>query len=216
SNYHILYDGWSTGIILKEFLNAYNDLVNGRRLEIPVKTKFKEFVRWVQNRDVNEDRRFWGEYLNGFDAKSLLSVKRQTGRKSEVKRYTLEIPETLTDGVIDFVKKKKVTMASILYSTWGILLQKYNNGSHVMFGTTAGSRTTSINDVGNIVGLFINTIPLVIKSPGDSTLLELVRNISDSLKIRKKYESHPLMDIRAYSRLDPEKDPFASTVVIEN
>ena len=54
SNHHILYDGWSNGIILKEFFDAYNDLSNEKELVKPAKIKFKEFIKW--NRSLNLDK----------------------------------------------------------------------------------------------------------------------------------------------------------------
>ena len=69
SNHHILYDGWSNGIILEEFFNAYNDLYNGKKIVKPVKTKFKEFVKWFhqQGTDIGKQEKFWTDFLKGLD-----------------------------------------------------------------------------------------------------------------------------------------------------
>jgi len=49
SNHHILYDGWSNGIILEEFFNAYHDLCHHKITKKPDKTRFKEYMRWRQS-----------------------------------------------------------------------------------------------------------------------------------------------------------------------
>jgi len=67
SNHHILYDGWSTGIILKEFFDAYHALSSRKGLVLPVKTKFREFIKWVQNQDTEKQEKSWTGYLKGFD-----------------------------------------------------------------------------------------------------------------------------------------------------
>jgi hypothetical protein len=85
SNHHILYDGWSNGIILKEFFKAYHesDSYNGGRpLKIPVKPPFKEFIKWTQNQDRNKQRHFWREYLTGLETTTELSIKKR-GRGSK-------------------------------------------------------------------------------------------------------------------------------------
>ena len=68
SNHHILYDGWSNGIILKEFFAAYDGLCKGNHFLPPVKTgsKFKEFSQWLQNQDKERQAAFWRAYLKGF------------------------------------------------------------------------------------------------------------------------------------------------------
>ncbi|HLP58010.1 MAG TPA: condensation domain-containing protein, partial [Candidatus Deferrimicrobium sp.] len=75
SNHHILYDGWSNGIILKEFFAAYHEQnETGPAPQLP-KTLFKEFLKWIQSRDNREQENYWREYLKGLDAHSRLPVK---------------------------------------------------------------------------------------------------------------------------------------------
>jgi iturin family lipopeptide synthetase B len=77
SNHHILYDGWSNGILLKEFFSAYNDLCRGKESTKPGKAKFKDFIKWMQNQDKNEQEKFWKDYLKGFEAQTGLPLKRK-------------------------------------------------------------------------------------------------------------------------------------------
>ena len=65
SNHHILYDGWSSGIILKEFFNAYHNIMGGKKLQVPVKTKFKEFVKIIQRQAPGKQQEFWQKHLRG-------------------------------------------------------------------------------------------------------------------------------------------------------
>jgi len=58
SNHHILLDGWSTGIILKEFFEAYNSLCSGNELILSKKNKFGEFIKHIQNQDRESQRRY--------------------------------------------------------------------------------------------------------------------------------------------------------------
>ncbi|MCP5047567.1 MAG: hypothetical protein GY940_10370, partial [bacterium] len=67
SYHHILYDGWSNGIILKEFFEVYDQLRKGRTFNPPEKTKFKEFVKWINLRDRDKEETFWKNYLSKFE-----------------------------------------------------------------------------------------------------------------------------------------------------
>ena len=57
---HIIFDGWSTGIILKEFVTTYSNLFKGRTPSTPMKAKFKEFIRLNQDKvQHEEEEKFW-------------------------------------------------------------------------------------------------------------------------------------------------------------
>jgi iturin family lipopeptide synthetase B len=167
SNHHILYDGWSSGIILKEFFRVYAGLEEGETsLVLPVKPSFKEFVQWHQNRDKDKQKKFWEEYFKGFDTQTRLPIKRKSVKidkvsgGSPVKEFGFTLEKGISDRLDTFLKKHRITLAAFFYCSWGILLQKYCNSDDVVFGTTVSGRSVPINGIENMVGLFINTLPL--------------------------------------------------------
>ncbi|MCP4151377.1 MAG: hypothetical protein GY757_26775, partial [bacterium] len=50
-------DGWSTGIILKEFFSAYDTLTKGKTLKPKTKNQFKDFITWHRHRDINKEKK---------------------------------------------------------------------------------------------------------------------------------------------------------------
>ena len=218
TNHHMLYDGWSGGIILKEFLEAYNQLFLKNRLIPPVKNKFKEFVKWIQNRDLQAEERYWKEYLNGFEGETEISLKRKAGEViNERGSYLFPFFSGKKDMLEHFVRAHKITLASLLYGAWGILLQKINDSGDVIFGTTVSGRSANVKGIESIVGLFINTLPLRVQTHGDSdeTIKGLVYRINDTLKVREKYESTPLVKIKEWIGVTNEA-LFDSIMVVEN
>jgi tyrocidine synthetase-3 len=220
TNHHMLYDGWSGGIILKEFLEAYNQLFLKNKPIPPVKNKFKEFVKWIQNRDFQAEERYWKEYLNNFDSETDISLKRKAGDViNETGSVLFPFFPGKKDMLESFVRTHKITLASLLYGAWGILLQKINDSSDVMFGTTVSGRSANVKGMESIVGLFINTIPLRVQTHGngdpDETIKSLVYRINDTLKLREPYESTPLVKIKEWIGVTNEA-LFDSIVVVEN
>ncbi|HLP47549.1 MAG TPA: condensation domain-containing protein, partial [Candidatus Kapabacteria bacterium] len=112
SNHHILYDGWSSGIILKEFFSAYFELLRGGKPAQPAKNKFKEFVKWVYSRDTGAQKKFWQNYLDGFDSPVEFSQRR---RKENGPRSTGEYSLTWNTGfkeeLENFTAPLRVTLA---------------------------------------------------------------------------------------------------------
>ncbi|HLP44985.1 MAG TPA: condensation domain-containing protein, partial [Candidatus Kapabacteria bacterium] len=169
SNHHILYDGWSTGIILKEFFRYYHELSHGgRTLKLHVKSSFKEFIKWIQNQDKNKQEQFWQEYLAGVDTPTALPIKIRNDETKKAACYSLFLEENIKDMLDVFVKNNRVTLAAIFYGAWGILLQKYCAGEDVIMGTTMSGRSAQVKGIEEMVGLFINTIPLRVQTfPGE-------------------------------------------------
>ncbi len=217
SHHHILYDGWSSGIILKEFFNAYNDLAKGKTLIKPDKTRYKEFINEIQAQEPGKQKEFWASYLRGFSSAAGLSIKRlkeETGRG--VGRIHSKLSKDSEDKLTQFCRGFKVTPAALFYTAWGILLGKYNNCADVVFGTTVSGRSAPVKGIEDTVGLFINTLPLRVKSQGHEKNLELVRRMNEILPGREAYAHTPLVDIKACIELDNQAELFDSIAVIEN
>ncbi|HLP48170.1 MAG TPA: condensation domain-containing protein, partial [Candidatus Kapabacteria bacterium] len=218
SNHHILYDGWSNGIILKEFFKAYHELgQGGELLKLPVKPSFKEFLKWTHNQAKNEQEKFWRAYLNGFETPTELPIKNKIIEETaRVDDYSIILAEDTGRNLDIFVKNNHVTLATVFYAAWGILLQKYCGSEDVIFGTTVSGRSAGIKGIENIVGLFINTIPLRTQTTPHETLSDIVFRIDKILQSREEVEHTSLVDIRNYCNLGGNESLFDTIVVIEN
>ncbi|MCU0285930.1 MAG: amino acid adenylation domain-containing protein, partial [Acidobacteria bacterium] len=217
SNHHILYDGWSNGIILKEFFKAYHELCQGgRAIRLPVKPSFKEFIKWIQSLDKNKQEQFWRNYLAGFETASELPIKRKKAGITGADNYSIILEETIKNQLEAFVKNNRVTLASVFYSAWGILLQKYCGSEDVVFGTTVSGRSADVKGIEDMVGLFINTIPLRIDTYPGEKIIAVVSQIDHVLHEREGFENTPLVDIQSYSSLGGNGSLFDTILVIEN
>jgi tyrocidine synthetase-3 len=220
SHHHILYDGWSNHIILREFFRAYEDLAARREPVRPVKTGFGAFVRWLKdppNQDLKGQGEFWQAYLQGFDGRApLLLAPAKNQADNCCHKHEVACPLFLKEKMASLVRRSRISMASLLYGAWGILLLKYCHSLDVVFGSTVAGRSPELKGIEEIVGLFINTIPLRIKAEADDGIMGLLREINDTLQVRQKYEAAALVDIAAYAGLAMPPELFDTIVVVEN
>ena len=220
SNHHILYDGWSTGIILNEFFRAYETLArcDGDISAPPVKTRFNQFIKWLGNRNTKEQEKFWKSYLKGLDTGTVLSGKKSTG--TGVNKLRMVFNEIFNEKLDTFTRRNRITAGTFFYTAWGLLLQRYCNSSDVVFGTTVSGRTSDIKGIEDMVGLFINTPPLRVgesdAKSGTENIKELLTRINYSLHTREKFESTSLTKIKEYSEIEKNGVFFDNIVVIEN
>ncbi len=217
SNHHILVDGWSTGIILKEFFTVYDDFQSGREPKKITKSKFSQFVKLLKNDDRLETEKYWREYLKDLECKPMPKMNLvDEERKNGINTYSLSISSELSEEITDFTRVHKITLASLLYSAWGILLSRYTTSDDVLFCATFSGRDVRIQDIEEMVGLFINTLPLRIQTGPVTQVLHLLKEVNQSLQTMSGYTNTSLVDIKSYCGIHNSADFTNSLVVIEN
>ncbi|QDX94314.1 amino acid adenylation domain-containing protein [Brevibacillus laterosporus] len=219
TNHHILYDGWSNGVLLNEFFQAYHNLKVGQESTGIEKSTFKDFVKWSQSqRNKEEVTLFWKNLLDGFDTKSVVLARTEYNLESSKlgKSYTYGFSQSLTNRMKAFVQEQNITIASFFYTVWGLVLQRYNNNQDVVFGVTSSGRTAPIKGIEQMVGLFINTLPFRVKNRSDETIIDVLQMIHQQVKEREAYESIPLVDVKAWTDLDNQESIFDSIMIVQN
>jgi non-ribosomal peptide synthetase component F len=233
SNHHILYDGWSNGILLREFFSIYNDLLENRGPQKINKTKFRDFVKWIRMQEQdnkNEQKRFWSDYLltdAGMDTdteigtgtnkrEKLPGMRRRRKDIQHTGQYRLKLPGELNALLSSFAKQHKVTLSSLFTSAWGLLLQKYNALEDIIFDTTVSGRSAKIKGIENMVGMFINTLPLRVQVYSDEKMSDFLKRLYTASKQREEYENTSLAIINEYLEAYPRETLFDSVLILEN
>jgi len=213
SNHHIIYDGWSNGIILKELMENYSCLYKNEDIKKVNKTKFSQFIKYINGVNKEEEKEYWTRYLQNIENREDYFNCKETGIHKEI---SYKIDKIKENKIYAFAKENKILLSSILYSAWGILLQKLINSNDVLFGTTISGRPENIRAIDDMVGLFINTIPLRVNSKENVTFIELIRNLDKELSERKAFENTSLVNVKEYCGLKVNEEAFNSIVTIEN
>ena len=213
THHHILYDGWSTGLLLDELFHCYRKLREGHAPDLVIKPAYKEVRQAIQKKIGSAgSEAYWKEYLNGYEP-VFFAAANITGRQTDIQKIQAT---TSYDRIEAFAREYKVTKAAIVYAAYGILLQKYNNVQDIVFGTTISNRDASIKDYDKVMGNFINTIPLRITDAEEISLGQVVANVNNDLVKRNEFHSTPYSDIKQWMNVKTADDLFDSGVVIEN
>jgi polyketide synthase PksJ len=215
--HHILYDGWSSGILLSEFLEAYHRLTKGERPETVHKTRYGQFLHWYRSQDREKQGLFWKHYLEGFDTHSQLPYDH--GKRQEISRvatHGIEISPQLKRRLDACLRAHRLTLSNLIYTAWGLVLQKYNCSDDVLFGTTVAGRTPEVKGIERMVGLFINTLPLRFKARGDEPVLKVLDAVGRHLEERAVHEHSALTDIHKSAGIGRRGSLFDSIVVVDN
>ncbi|MFC2146434.1 amino acid adenylation domain-containing protein, partial [Acidobacteriota bacterium] len=216
SFHHIIMDGWCLPIIREELRQIYRTLKKGETLELEPVTPYIEYINWLENRDNDEGLCYWEKYLEDYEEPAGLPkldpMVKEGGYKHE--EYHITIEEELMRGLGKMAGKGQVTINTIVQTLWGVLLQKYNNRDDVVYGTIVSGRPAEIAGVARMVGLFINMIPLRIKSTGEKEFSQLLKDVQENSIASRKYEYLAAVEIQARSTL--KGDLIDHLLVFEN
>src|SRR5689334_22106837 len=75
SFHHLLLDGWSTPLVIKEVFTFYEGISEGRRVELHAVRSYREYIRWLRGQDLHVAEQFWRDLLKGFTVPTALGIE---------------------------------------------------------------------------------------------------------------------------------------------
>ncbi len=172
TNHHLLLDGWSTPILVRELLALYAG--NGRSLA-PVR-RYRDYLSFLARQDRAGALADWRETLAGLEGGTLVAP---TGRGTNAipEKILLALDGAPSAALMDVARRQGVTLNTVVQAAWAMLLGRLTGRDDVVFGVTVAGRPPEVAGIENMVGLFINTLPLRVQLPPGTALLELLRQV---------------------------------------
>ena len=236
SYHHILLDGWSMPILMREVFERYNYLANAEREQAARQAltynpgaqggSYENYIAWLYNNRSQEAQVFWKEYLQGFIEPSTLGINRQNDaqlvqnnalvQELRYQEQGVVLDQHETEALQNFAAKHHVTLNTILQMAWALLLNKYSGEEDIVFGITVSGRPSELSNVEAIIGLFINTVPFRVRINGKQALDDCLKQILKAQVQLRQFESTPLVEIQSQSEIDSSRALFDSILVFEN
>ena len=220
SFHHILLDGWSVSLVVGEVFQLYEFSVRNESVVLPEPSRYKNYIDWLVHQPHQQASDYWQENLAGFTHPTALGMK-STHRLNELESvdnpiYDLELDARLHTKLDVFSKRNRVTLNTIFQSAWALLLGHYSNENDVLFGTTVSGRPADIADVEQMVGLFINTLPLRMTLDNSVSIVSWLQANQDRQLQSRQFEFMPLFEINRLSEVEGDQRLFDSLLVFEN
>jgi amino acid adenylation domain-containing protein len=217
SFHHILIDGRSFVIVLREVFQLYNALCRGE-VSVPDPQPFRDYIEWIKNRDLSGAAEFWKEKLKGFLAPTPLLVDPSADPNKEY-RYgeaELRLPLEVSDRLRAFARSEGLTLNTLIQGAWALLLSRYSGEMDIVFGATKTTRRSSVPGAESIVGLFLATIPVRTRVAPARPVRDWLTELRAEWVSLRENEHTPLVAIREASEIVGGAPLFDTLVVFEN
>ncbi|WP_051722476.1 non-ribosomal peptide synthetase [Streptomyces albus] len=221
SHHHILLDGWSFGLVLHEALECYATLVGEGRPPVTGPARpFGDFIRYLGERDAGADETFWREYLRGFGAPTRLAVDRGQGVHEGGGGTEVTLSVTLDRGTSATVQqqcaRRGVSLSALAHAAWARLLGAYSGEDEVLFGSTTAGRPPELPGVEQMVGLFINAVPLRVRIDPAKRVGDWLEEIQRDLFRLQAHQFTGLARVQELSEVERGKPLFETLLSFQN
>ena len=219
SVHHILLDGWSNALVMKEVMMRYEAYHHDAPLQLEAEQPYTEYIAWLQRLSLSEAEAFWRQTLKGFTASTPFKVAHDVSAPAGEYGFAelqTKLSAELTEGLQNFARRHKLTLNSILQGAWALLLSRYSGENDVLFGITVSGRPHNLAQADSMVGLFINTLPMRVQVSAQEPVASWLRRVQATQAELRQYEYSPLVEIHGWSEIPRGRPLFDSILVYEN
>ncbi|WP_405465984.1 amino acid adenylation domain-containing protein [Streptomyces anulatus] len=172
TGHHLVLDGWSLPLLVRELLHAYADL------ELPAPPDYPLHRAWLDAQDERGAAEAWCATLDGVTEPTRL-VPDDPGEQELPDQHTVVVDAELTARLAAFARERELTLSTLTQTVWGLVLSAHTGRCDIVFGTVVSGRPAEVPGVTEMIGLFVNTVPVRVTVRPDDTLAALAARVQD-------------------------------------
>ena len=181
SIHHIIFDGWSQGVFVKDFNEIYNSLIREEEPKLgTLKYQQYDYAQWEANEHVKEESvKYWEANLNGCSPVLNFPYDYPRNEKSSGRGGLegIKLSKSLSDELRRISKEQDSSLFTTLLSVFGVQLHMYSGEDDLNIGLPVTYRPHS--GLEQVVGMFVNTVVVRLKYKKGDTLRNLIRQTSN-------------------------------------
>ncbi|TRX32540.1 amino acid adenylation domain-containing protein [Flavobacterium sp. ZT3R18] len=203
SHHHILTDGWCMSILIKDFYQILNSLYQNKPLDLPRPVLYSSYIKWLESADNNASMAYWRDYLQGYTDTAEIPFKRMLIEEESYleSRERTTIKGELYNKVNTLCTQTGITQNTFVQAVWGYLLSRYNNTNDVVFGSVVSGRPGELEGIEDMIGLFINTVPVRIQYGEGERVADLLTKVQEQSISGNAHHYSNLSEVSSQSEL---------------
>ncbi|MFO7586810.1 MAG: amino acid adenylation domain-containing protein [Gemmatimonadota bacterium] len=208
--HHIVADGWSTEVLVREIADAYEALVAGRdppAAELPI--QYADYAAWqrdvLTSEVVGVEVDYWRGQLEGLPP--LLELPTDRPRPPALsyagEHVAFALPAGVEQRARELAREERATLFHVLLAAWAAILSRYSGQTRVPIGVPVANRDRPETEA--LVGLFVNTLVIDVELTGGPTFRELLRRVRETVIEAQEHAGVPFEML--VEELRPRRSP---------
>ncbi|MGP3953447.1 amino acid adenylation domain-containing protein [Streptomyces sp. 7N604] len=211
TNHHILLDGWSRPMVVRELLALYAS--GGDAGGLPRVRPYRDYLQWLADQDRDTAEAAWREVLDGLDGPTLVAPQAGERLPGVPERVERELDASTYEALSALARARGLTLNTLVQGAWAVVLGRLTGRDDVVFGATVSGRPPEIAGIETMVGLFINTLPVRVRLRPYEPLLDTLQRVQDE---QTRLQPHQQLGLAEIQRLAGAGELFDTTMVFEN
>jgi amino acid adenylation domain-containing protein len=214
--HHIIFDGWSASIFVRELSLLYQAFLDGQPSPLPeLPIQYVDFAKWqgdwLQGEVLRAQMDYWKKQLAGELPVLELPTDRsrpavQTFNGANVR---FAFPKLLTDAMATLSRKEGVTLFVTLLAAFNVLLLRYTGQEDILVGTPIANRNRA--EIEGLIGFFANTLVMRTDLSGDPSFRTLLRRVHSTALDANAHQDVPFEKL--VEELRPVRDLSRTPIV---
>ena len=217
SSHHLLLDRWCLSTIFENLYEYYTAGGAGDPARSSRSRPFSDYVKWVGGQDSREAESYWRSELRGIRepteivAGKLTSDRGPQQRAALRKRVALSLADS--ESLRAFARSNGLTLSTVIQGAWALLANSYCGRQDIVFGAAVSGRPPELDGVEDIVGSFVNNVPVRVQLAPGKALVEWLQELQIAQQKRSLFEYVSLADIQRWSEVPANRSLFDTLLV---
>ncbi|GCF09825.1 hypothetical protein KDI_33890 [Dictyobacter arantiisoli] len=207
--HHIITDGWSNDVLVRELLTFYRSFAAGQTSSPlpPLSLQYADYTlwqrQWLQGEALDAQLAYWREQLAGVSPLELpTDHARPVMQRYRGANLTWQLPVTLSEDLQALSREQDVTLFMLLLASFQVLLMRYSGQSDISVGTPIANRQHE--EIEGVIGFFVNTLVLRTDLSGDPTFAQVLQRVREVCLGAYAHQDLPFEKV--VEELAPERD----------
>ncbi|WP_304511256.1 non-ribosomal peptide synthetase [Desulfopila sp. IMCC35008] len=213
--HHLISDGWSMSILLRELSLFYNAMLEGRNAVIePLTIQYADYAvwqqKWLTKKRLRQQTDYWRNQLAGAPPLLTLPWDRPRLQRQSYHGATchFELDQTVTAALQRVSRQTSTTMFMVSLALFAVILNRFSSQDDLVIGTPAGGRGRK--EIESLIGFFVNSLALRIRFFPGISFYQLLGRLSTTAREAYAHQEVPFEIL--VEELHPERNPSFSPI----